>query len=530
MSKSFLRISSVLCAVAMLLGVLAIASAALTAPSSVNGNNVSGYSEIDLSKVTWKKKTDSGTELESGIKDGKIVISAVKGFNEGTATLPSAFDVTDYSGVLLHMDFSQPEWNPQKDDDGNVLYTKCYIGVRLSLADITGYAWTRDTNKDANGNYLNYDIEAFYSADGSGWTKTALVYSGEHKLDESTGNGERFMVPAGFVGWLYIPFTSYNTTKVDNDVNKYPSKGLYNNSVTKVMVLTGGSKNDDSKNMIVDSIGFVKFGESSSEGGDTPVTPTPEPTTYKDGRPRKILKSYYSRTKLLTFDSTIASDSISISGDRCTFSQKKVGISGNAGVLTTGSNTCEATFTLGESVDLTQYSGVLFWADVSGVKVNKNNATGVAVRFSPEGGGTIWTRNRIDQTEPAIDGFHVRAYYLDGETWKECDESIMNGERVQLPEGFKGWVYIPFKSYLSTKEGVAGLSDSAKAVNKLMLLSGPYKTADGGDVVFDEIQLVRFGNPGTGDETVPAVIVSVAAMICAGVTMTAGKKRRKNSD
>ncbi|MBP5256717.1 MAG: hypothetical protein J6Z80_06655 [Clostridia bacterium] len=48
--------------------------------------------------------------------------------------------------------------------------------------------------------------------------------------------------------------------------------------------------------------------------------------------------------------------------------------------------------------------------------------------------------------------------------------------------------------------------------------------------MIDEIQLVRFGNPGTGDETVPAVIVSVAAMICAGVTMTAGKKRRKNSD
>ena len=236
-------------------GLLDTSVAGLTVPTTINGSDVDNYSEIELSSVSWKKKTDSGTELESGIEDGKIVISAIKGFNEGTATLPSACDVTGYSGVLLHMDFSQPEWNVNSDP----AYTKCYVGVRLYLSDITGYAWTRDTNKLADGSYLNYDIDAYYSTDGSDWSKTSLVYDSSHKLDESTGNGERFMVPAGFVGWLYIPFTSYNTTKVDNDVNKYPTLGLYNNNITKFMILTGGSKNDASKDMIVDSFGFVKL-------------------------------------------------------------------------------------------------------------------------------------------------------------------------------------------------------------------------------------------------------------------------------
>ncbi|MBO4413419.1 MAG: hypothetical protein J5830_01805 [Clostridia bacterium] len=523
MKRNIFKTVSVICAVAMMMGVFAVLANA--APSSINGNNVGTYTEIDLSKVsTWAQKKDSDF---SGIRNGQIEIECGTTYNEGTATLPSVTDISGYDGVLLHVDLSNPTWGVNAEPE----YTKCYLGVRIYTEGITGYVWTRDTNKLADGSYLNYDIDAYYSADGSDWSKTSLVYDGTHTLDKSTGDGERFIFPGGFKGWIYIPFSSYNTTKIDNDTNKYPVKGFYNTNVTKIMVLTGGYTAADDNKIVVDSIGFAKFGASSgdpSEGGDTPVTPTPEPTTYKDGRPRKILKSYYSRTKLLTFDSTIASDSISISGDRCTFSQKKVGISGNAGVLTTGSNTCEATFTLGESVDLTQYSGVLFWADVSGVKVNKNNATGVAVRFSPEGGGTIWTRNRIDQTEPAVDGFHVHAYYFDGENWHECDESIMNGERVQLPEGFKGWVYIPFKSYLSTKEGVAGLSDSAKAVNKLMLLSGPYKTADGGDVVFDEIQLVKLGgSASTGDSLAVGVIVSTVALVCAGVTISVTGKRKK---
>ncbi|MBP5256716.1 MAG: hypothetical protein J6Z80_06650 [Clostridia bacterium] len=471
MSKSFLRISSVLCAAAMLLGVLAIASAALTAPSSVNGNNVSGYSEIDLSKVTWKKKTDSGTELESGISDGKIVISAVKGYNEGTATLPSAFDVTGYSGVLLHMDFSQPEWNTNDDPS----YTKCYIGVRLSLDGITGYAWTRDTNKLADGSYLNYNIEAYYSADGSSWTKTAQSYPTPGTIDKSTGDGERFMIPAGFTGWFYIPFTSYNTTKVDNDVNKYPTLGLYNNNVTKVMVLTGGSKNDDSKNMIVDSIGFVKFGSapsgSSEEGGDTPE---PEPLTYSDGRPRRILGSTYSRTKILSFDSAATPV---IDGDRCTFSQSRSGIYGKAGVLTSGTNTSEARFAI-DTADLTKYTGVLFWVDISGVQ--RSDGTGVGIRFFPDefkASDYIWTRNTVD---PVIDNFKINAYYLQNDEWKLCDQSKMNGERVQFPSGFKGWVYIPFSSYVTVmdaqgnKAPKAGLDERAQSVSNLLILTGPY--------------------------------------------------------
>ncbi|MBO4413740.1 MAG: hypothetical protein J5830_03450, partial [Clostridia bacterium] len=200
-------------------GLLATSVAGLTVPTVINGSDVDDFSAVDFDGITsWTQK--SGGDF-SGIRNGQIEIECGTTYNEGTATLPSSVDVDGYDGLMFHIDLSEPTWGVNADPE----YTKCYVGVRIYTEGITGYVWTRDTNKLADGSYLNYDIDAYYSADGSDWSKTSLVYDASHTLDKSTGDGERFNFPAGFVGWIYIPFTSYNTTKIDNGENKYPVLG-----------------------------------------------------------------------------------------------------------------------------------------------------------------------------------------------------------------------------------------------------------------------------------------------------------------
>ncbi|MGM9682297.1 MAG: hypothetical protein ACI3XQ_01735 [Eubacteriales bacterium] len=201
--------------------------------------------------------------------------------------------------------------------------------------------------------------------------------------------------------------------------------------------------------------------------------------------------------KVLSFDEEGIADSITPNGaDRCSFEiADGVGISGKALKMTSGSNTCEVNITLGEQ-DWSLYDGLLYYVDVSGVTLSADKTTtGTGIRIhSLYSTGYSWTRNTV---EPIIPDFEINAYYREGDQWKLCDQSLMNGERVQFPQGYKGWVYVPFDSYISTKgsnqtteQGVYG----AECIAKIMLLSGPYQYNNTtGVVIFDEINLVKLG-------------------------------------
>ena len=214
--------------------------------------------------------------------------------------------------------------------------------------------------------------------------------------------------------------------------------------------------------------------------------------------PAKILtEGTYATKTIVSFDEEGIGEKISVNNNRCLCEiVDGVGISGKALKMTAGKDTAESTLAIKE-MDMSLYDGILYYVDVSGVTLSDGKTTtGTGVRLqSPYAQGLSWTRNTVT---PIVEGHKINVYYLEGDEWKLCDESLMNGERSQYPEGFKGWVYAPFTSYTSTKgadgkpvAGVYGIS----AIAQLMFLSGPYncKTEVPGVVIFDEVQLVKLG-------------------------------------
>jgi hypothetical protein len=215
-----------------------------------------------------------------------------------------------------------------------------------------------------------------------------------------------------------------------------------------------------------------------------------------------IGKTTYAVTPLADYEEDLG-NKVNITAGRCSFEIVKSEISGNAIKLTSGDNTAEAIIKMDKEYDFRGYDGIMFWVDLSGVVPSANDATGIGIRFwslyTAGGSDYMWTRNTV---EPIVEDedFSIVAYYQDGAKWKATDPTIMNGERNQLPNGYKGWVYIPFTSYVSNvgPEGkpVAGLYGH-DSINKYMILTGPYSIKDKNDqptnytIIFDELQLVK---------------------------------------
>ncbi len=222
----------------------------------------------------------------------------------------------------------------------------------------------------------------------------------------------------------------------------------------------------------------------------------------------------YTTTTVVSFDEADITSrwAPASNGARCSF-ELTDGINGKAIKMTPKDDTSEGTITI-EEMDWSGYDGLLYWVDMSQLQYNPNNTAkgqtgGVAIRVTSNyvSGGYSWTRNT---TEPVLQNFDIATYYQENGEWKKCanqDEvgnSLMNGERINLPEKYVGWVYIPFTSYISTKGAdgvpVPGIYGDI-GIGKIMLLTGPYTAADNQDksILVDEIQLVKLGASGDTD-------------------------------
>lgn len=185
------------------------------------------------------------------------------------------------------------------------------------------------------------------------------------------------------------------------------------------------------------------------------------------------------------------------------------GVNGKALKMVANGNTAEGNIDLGGVQDWSKWDGLMLYVDMSGVipKADKAGKGGIGVRlFSAlyDKGIFAWTRNGNPNANLAeIPGFVIDAWYLLNNEWVKADQAAMDGERIQVPEDFAGWVYIPFTSYITTSgsEGTpeAGVYQS-EFINKIMLLTGPYAFADPAEgeentsvVLVDEINLVKLG-------------------------------------
>ena len=225
--------------------------------------------------------------------------------------------------------------------------------------------------------------------------------------------------------------------------------------------------------------------------------------------PANINGEAYSATPFITFDDdTQISFAPNTEGNKMTMDVvAEGGVKGKA-LKTAAINNSWAQGTIHfTETDFSEYDGMLFWVDLSALKMDPANEAlgqpnGIALRFkSNYVGGSAWTRN--DQA-PIVEGHKIDVYYLDGSEWKLCVQDVMRGERFIRPAQFKGWVYVPFASYISTKgpDGipVAGIYGDI-GMGNMMILTGCYQKEDSVAMYFDEFQLVKLG---TAAETQPA--------------------------
>ncbi|MBO5415955.1 MAG: hypothetical protein J6A83_04930 [Clostridia bacterium] len=185
------------------------------------------------------------------------------------------------------------------------------------------------------------------------------------------------------------------------------------------------------------------------------------------------------------------------------------GANGKALKMVANGNTAEGNIDLGGVQDWSKWDGLMVYVDMSGVipKDGKAGKGGIGIRLTSalyDKGIFAWTRNGNPNANVAeIPGFEINAWYLVDGSWVKADQAAMDGERIQVPEDFAGWVYIPFTSYI-TIQGSEGTPEGgvyqSEFINKIMLLSGPYTFADPADgeentsvVIVDEINLVKLG-------------------------------------
>ena len=231
--------------------------------------------------------------------------------------------------------------------------------------------------------------------------------------------------------------------------------------------------------------------EDESPPGEDSVEPHP------DYMPEDILgNKKYAMYTLISFEE---SDKQQALGDitlenGCSSAYVNGEISSRAFSLTEGGMFSQAVFSLYRNVDITPYDGFMFYLDTTGVATPVNDKSGAALRVysAANENSYSWTRNT---DSPAVEGVDIALYYQTEDGWdKAC---CFDGERGQYPENYKGWIYIPFSSYItratpdstSPTVGIYG----AESINKLMFLTGAYSVVDDvkDTVIVDEISLVK---------------------------------------
>ena len=218
-----------------------------------------------------------GLKLVSKDSTGEVKLKLVP--DEGNPD--DAQDWSAYEGIMWWMDITGVTHAPGKDYSGS--------GLRVYATYGNGYSWTRNKAGDLDPAIPGFVIDAYY------------YYNGEwRKCDQGSMDGERIVVPQNFAGWIYVPFSSYLTTK--GSIGE-PEQGIYGNfAISSLTILTGpyNTRPEGCSSVLIDEIMLVKPGMTNEElaaqqqqqeqpGGETtttekkPATQAPATTTAKPG-------------------------------------------------------------------------------------------------------------------------------------------------------------------------------------------------------------------------------------------------------
>lgn len=231
------------------------------------------FDESDATtRVTALESVDKGVVcgynlVTAGAASGK----ALQGYSTATVanTNPMLFginlknsqglglDWSDKDGIMFYLDISGME--PTKNNA-----TGCSLRIHTATleANGSGYAWIRNTN---DPKIQDISLTAYYYQNGA-W----------HETDESINDYERIQFPAGFKGWVYVPFEHYVSRKGASGLPERGVAGL--DRVTGLTVITGpyDGLNHNNK-LLIDDIYVVRATDTPS--GTTAPADTSSPST-----------------------------------------------------------------------------------------------------------------------------------------------------------------------------------------------------------------------------------------------------------
>ena len=146
----------------------------------------------------------------------------------------------------------------------------------------------------------------------------------------------------------------------------------------------------------------------------------------------------------------------------------------------------ECTVSLADSISPLGMKGVMWYIDFS--RVDPNTAKNGPCTSITLGKNTY--RSNLGDGSAAGLGQATGYYYLNGE-W--VTTTNVNSCRMEVPHGFKGWVYVPLTSYNGAGElydGTTGVGIEGKWINAINLYTDYYTYSDAKTLTFDEILFV----------------------------------------
>ena len=144
-----------------------------------------------------------------------------------------------------------------------------------------------------------------------------------------------------------------------------------------------------------------------------------------------------------------------------------------------GPNRAEGTLSLSSAVSPEGARGILFYVDFSRVDPDTSRSGPVA---SVTINGNTYRSNYGTKL----------GYYYEGGAWVETVAT--NACRMQLPEGYAGWVYVPFTSYSGAGtlyDAQSGIGLAGVEITTMNLYTDYYVYSDQKSITFDEIMLVK---------------------------------------
>lgn len=411
-------------------------------------------------QYVYNSAVNSGAELKCERGEVRLTYNKnANNINGGESVLK--FDKgTD--GVMYYVDASNVKANNGKCN-GNIAFEICLANVRYG-----------NDYRDTAGGF-------FRASKGTGYAYD--VESGTWSQVNATDAG-RMEVPVGFNGYIYVPFNQFK-----NDVGTLLSSIVenYNVYVPNVNLYTAGVDVTETSApyVIFDNIGGVKFHDTYAKSAAPATLPNGQGIAANPVTVLDFESEAYGNTSNGAFANVQVRSDLNVSAYG---NNNKALIFSNIRVTNPEQTIYRAK---DDTVSAAGATGLMFYLNLTDLKGGQsayyNEYTNIQDGTSETSFLAFGLRIFSEKGQHDCSN-NAAYYYTDGQWYKT---NAVNGNRILFPEGFEGYVYVPFSSYgnsLSAATKVTGIfplttgiinNRAVNAVNEIILDDVQFVTATG---------------------------------------------------